>query len=154
MAKEQGKFAGQTGRILERFASAILDNAGYRFVKPKDFLSLCEEGQPIYTKQCELGKNIYDKTRKCDLALYHPQKWPECLVIECKWQAVGGTTDEKYPFVVLSIAINKYPTIIILDGGGYSKGSEKWLRAQAGKDKLEHVCSQGEFQRLASKGYI
>lgn len=50
--------------------------------------------------------------------------WPDGLVIQCKWQASSGSVEEKYPFEVLNIQKDEYPTIIVLDGGGYSKGSE------------------------------
>ena len=62
-----------------------------------------EMEQPIYTKQCEVGRDIYGKNRRVDFLLYHPRKWPQSLVIQCKWQASSGSVEEKYPFEVLSI---------------------------------------------------
>ena len=55
------------------------------------------------------------------------------IVIQCKWQASDGSIDEKYPFEVLSIQLNEFPTIIVLDGGGYNKGAEMWLKGQVEK---------------------
>ena len=62
----------------------------------------------------------------------------------------GGFSNEKYPFEVLSIAQNEFDTII--DGGGYSVGARQWLLNQAGKNRLIHVFSQGDFSRFASPG--
>ena len=113
-----------------------------------------ELNQPIYTRQCYVGRDIYGQNRRVDFLLYHPRKWEKSLVIQCKWQASGGTVHEKYPFEVLNIQQGGYPTIVVLDGGGYSKGAEQWLKGQAGKNLLKHVFDQGEFQRFVSRGEI
>ena len=113
--------------------------------------------QPIFAEQCSVGRDIYSKNRRVDFILYHPQRWPDCLVIQCKWQASPGSVEEKYPFEVLSIQLNEFNTIIVLDGGGYSRGAEMWLRSQAGKNKLEgllHVHNLGEISRFHSQGRL
>lgn len=65
-----------------------------------------------------------------------------------------GSVEEKYPFEVLSIHLNEFDTIIVLDGGGYSKGAEFWLKQQAGKNKVLHVFSLGEVSRFHSQGRL
>ena len=75
----------------------------------------------------------------------------DCLVIQCKWQAKSGSVDEKYPFEVLSINKNPYPTIIVLDGGGYSSYQANGYCSQAGKENLIQVCNLGEFDRFATE---
>ncbi len=110
--------------------------------------------QPIFAEQCTIGRDIYGKQRRVDFILYHPQRWAECLVIQCKWQASSGSVDEKFPFEVLSIQLNEFDTILVLDGGGYSAGAEQWLRGQAGKNKLRHVLSLGEISKFQSQGRL
>ena len=110
--------------------------------------------QAIYTEHCEVGRDIYGKTRKVDFLIYHPRKWNQCLAIQCKWQKAGGSVDEKYPFEVLCIQQSDYPTIILLDGGGYSPEAEIWLKSQAGKNQLLHVFNQKDLQRFASRGEL
>lgn len=149
-----GQRAQRTGKNLEEFVDGWLKDVGYELATPENFFKLRELRQPIFSRQCEIGNDIYGKRRRVDFILYHPQRWPSCLVIQCKWQASPGTVDEKYPFEVLSIKMNEYKTIIVLDGGGYSKGAEQWLKAQAGKDKLLYVFDQGEFQRFASRSRL
>lgn len=145
--------ANRTGPRLEQFVAGLLDDAGYQAVKPASlFFALREMEQPIYARQCEAGRDIYGKMRRVDFLVYHPRKWPQSLVIQCKWQASSGSVEEKYPFEVQSIQQVGYPAIIILDGGGYSRGAEQWLKAQAGKNNLKHVFSQGDFQRFVSRG--
>lgn len=154
MTPKQVTGGNRSGKRLEDFAADILDEHGYKYVLPVRFFPMRELDQPIYTRQCEIGKDIYGKRRRVDLILYHPRLWEDCLVIQCKWQASSGSVEEKYPFEVLSIQQNEFDTIIVLDGGGYSDGAKQWLLNQAGKTKLLQVFSQGDFQRFASRGRI
>ncbi len=140
--------------MLEDNVTGLIEDVGYSYVPHGFFFAMRELGQLIYTRQCTVGRDIYGKSRRVDLILYHPVKWPGCLCIQCKWQASGGSVDEKYPFEVLNIQQSGYPSIIVLDGGGYSKGSEQWLRGQAGNNMLRHVFSLGEFQRFVSRGQL
>ncbi len=148
-----GGRANRRGRILEKAViDLLLEN--YEKVTAKKFFALRELNQPIFSEQCIIGPDIYGKNRRVDFILYHPQRWPNCLVIQCKWQASSGSVEEKYPFEVLSIQKNEFPTIILLDGGGYTKGAENWIKGQAGNNKLLHVFSQGELARFISSGRI
>ncbi len=150
-----GVSGNKTGIRLEDAIAALLDDADYQYVEPPElFFALREMDQPIYARQVEAGYNIYGKPKFVDLMVYHPRKWPNCLVISCKWQAVSGSVDEKYPFEVLSLNQLGYPSIVILDGGGYSQGAGQWLKNQAGKNTVKHVFTLGEFQRFVSRGQI
>ena len=132
-----------------------LDDLGYELIWPSFLiLAMRDMEQPVYAQQVEIGRDIYGKTRRVDLLLFHPYRHPNGLVIQCKWQASSGSVEEKYPYEVLSIAQGEFDTIIILDGGGYTAGAEQWLRGQAGRNRLKHVFNQGEFQRAASRGSI
>lgn len=144
-----GTGANRSGRRLENFVSEVLEDRDYRYVKPSEFLQEKEKSQPIYTRQFKAGEDIYGKARRVDVILYHPDKCPDCLVIQCKWQASSGSVEQKYPFEVLSTEQNVYDTIIVLDGGGYSQGARQWLLDQVGSDRLKHVFDQGEFSRYA-----
>lgn len=135
--------------------SGMLEDHGYEFIWPAGLVfAMRDMGQPVYTKQVDVGRNIYGKERRVDFLLFHPTRHPNGLVIQCKWQASGGSVDEKYPFEVLCINAGEFDTIIVLDGGGYSVGAEQWLRSQAGRNRLKHVFNQGEFQRFTSRGNL
>ncbi len=150
-----GQRANRRGQFLESFVGELLEDAGYVQVLPSSsFFAKRELDQPIYATQCEAGRDIYGISRRVDYILYHPRKWPQCLVIQCKWQAARGSVDQKFPYEVLTIRQNESPTIILLDGGGYSPGAEQWLRSQAGKDNLKHVFNQGELQRFMASGFL
>ncbi len=149
----RGKRANKRGRTLENAINDLLSEE-YEQVSPSRFFALRSLKQPIFSEQCPIGRDIYSKKRRVDFILYHPQRWSDCLIIQCKWQASPGSIDEKYPFEVLSIQLNEFSTIIVLDGGGYSKGAEQWIKGQAGKNKLLHVLNLGEISKFQSRGQL
>lgn len=144
---KQGTRANKTGNQLEKVIEFSLQQKGYTFVSKEKFDTARYLDQAIYTIQYPIAKSIYETQLYCDVIIYHPIKHPECLVIESKWQESNGSVDEKFPYLVLNIR-DQYPcsTIILLDGGGYKKGAEKWLRKQE-DEKLTHVFNMMEFQR-------
>lgn len=143
---KQGQKANRTGKELENFIQNILNRKGYEFIGKKDFEAACCLEQPIYSCQFPIGMSIYGTKLYCDFILHHPEKYPQCLVIEAKWQQTKGSTDEKYPYVVSNIKISKYPTIIVLSGSGYKSKAEQWLRNQAGENNLLYVFNMEDFQ--------
>ena len=149
-----GTLANKSGRRLEAFVSEILSERGYEQVEARAFSPMCLMEQPIFSTQFETGQDVYGKRRRVDIILYHPRLHPNCLVIQCKWQASSGSVEQKYPYEVLCIEQDKYDTIILLDGGGYTDGAKQWLMNQAGKNRLKYVFNQGDFSRFASKGKI
>jgi len=150
-----GTQANYTGNALEQYVELRLVTAGYTRVGPQQFKPAMYNEQPIYARQFHAGTSIYGTPSYADFAIYHPQKWPDGLVIEAKWQQVGGSVDEKYPYLVLNIQdCYCYPTVLLLDGGGYKKGAEQWIRSQVGDGNLLRVFNMVEFQTWANKGNI
>ena len=150
-----GTQANYTGNTLEKYVEHRLVSAGYTLVKPKEFRPAIYIGQPIYARRFHAGTSIYSTPIFSDFAIFHPQKWPECLIIEAKWQQVGGSVDEKYPYLVMNIQYQYcYRTILLLDGGGYKRGAEQWIRSQAGNRNLMHVFNMAEFHTWANQGHI
>ncbi len=154
MIRSNNTSANVARQQLESFVANILEERGYTFVERNKFFPMCKKQQAIYTKKCEVGTNIYKKKRTVAFALYHPDLYPDCLVIQCRRQGMSGTVDEKYPFDVLNINQGEYDAIIILGGGGYAPGAYQWLKKQAGTSRLKHVFNQDEFQKFASSGKI
>ena len=148
-----GGRANRRGRSLERYVRELLSEE-YERVNATRFFAMRSLQQPIFSEQVETGLSIYGKKRIVDFALYHPQRWPGCLVLQCKWQTSSGSVDEKYPYEVENIAYARFPTIIVLDGGGYREGARQWLIAQRGKRNLVDVCSQGDISRMQTQGRI
>lgn len=149
-----GKAANYTGSTLEKFIADRLIERKYQYIVRDKFKAAMYLQQPIYTKQMHLGESIYGTPMYGDFVLYHPEKWKDGLIIESKWQQSGGSVDEKFPYFVLNIQ-QRHPhkTVVLLDGGGYKKQAEQWLRNQVGNN-LIHVFNMGEFQKWANKGNI
>lgn len=146
--------ANHNGNQLERFINERLVEKGYAFVPKERFHPATYLEQPIYSRQCHIGKGVYGTDSHCDFIVFHPAKYPSCLIIESKWQQSKGSVDEKYVYTIKNIQ-EHYPhdTVLVLDGGGYTKQTERWIRNQVG-GKLLQVFNMSEFQKWANKDGI
>lgn len=106
--------------------------------------------RPIFARNVTIGQNIYNTPLTADFLLYAPVLNPTKLVIRCFWQEQAGSAERKRPFDVLSIQRSDYQTIIIIEGGGFSRGAEKWLRDQQGSRNLLKVLNFRQFQQYYS----
>ena len=147
--------ANYTGTVLERFILSRLDDCGYTGVPLNRFTPARILGQPIFTRKFHVGQSIYGTNQYCDFICYHPERWPDNLIIESKWQQSGGSVDEKYPYLVLNIQIQyQSPTIVVLDGGGYKQGAERWIRSQVGHGNFRHVFNMPQFATWVNSGNL
>ncbi len=150
--------ANSTGNLLESFVENILKQKGYEEFwdhKEQIFANRKTVGGKQYAKQVPCGMSIYETKRKCDLLVLNQEKFPEGLIIECKWQQSKGSVDEKYPFTVFNILKIGVPTIILLDGSGYKRQAMEWLKSQAHPSKaLIGVYDMQEFQKMVNNGYL
>ena len=145
--------ANYTGVALEEFVMSRLRGRDYQFVDRNRFTAARILLQPIFTCQFHVGQSIYGMDQYCDFICFHPERWPDGLVIESKWQQESGSVDEKYPYLVLNIQ-NKYgyPTVLVLDGGGYKKGAEQWVRDQVGDGNFKRVFNMRQFAAWVNSG--
>ena len=139
---------------MEQLVAEELDDRGYERVPASQIFEMRGSEHAVYARQVAVGRDIYNKVRRVDFVLFHPRLYSDGLVIQCKWQAVSGSVEEKYPFEVLSLEQGELDAVIVLDGGGFSDGAEQWLKSQAGRNRLKHVFTLGEFQRFASRGSL
>lgn len=150
-----GTRANYTGTVLERFILSRFAERGYTFIMRDRFTPARLLGQPIFTRHFHVGQSIYGTPQYCDFIVYHPERWPDNLIIESKWQQTGGSVDEKYPYLILNINMQyKCPTILLLDGGGYKPGAERWIRSQMGNGNLLHVFNMREFAAWVNKDHL
>lgn len=80
----------------------------------------------------------------------------EDIRIECKWQTIGGSVDEKFPYLLACLSLVKESKIIILlDGGGAKPNAINWLKNNAKKvsGKAINVFSMGEFTAYAQREF-
>ena len=155
MTVQGGATANYTGSVLEEYVVSRLKEKHYLYVTSNRFIPARYLEQPIYSRHFHICQSIYDTPQYCDFILYHPQKWPNNLVIESKWQQSPSSVDEKYPFLISNIQ-QKYltPTIVVMGGGGYKKGAEEWIRSQAGRGSLLSVFNMEQFAKWANKNNI
>ena len=80
MKKSGGSRANRRGKEFEQSIADVLEDIGYQLVNSDQF-SIMQDKEPVYTQQYVIGKDIYGKSRKVDIILYHPEHWVNCLVI-------------------------------------------------------------------------
>lgn len=153
-----GAQAYRTGNALENYMEHMLRSAKY-FESKSGKSQLFSNRELIdtkhYAKQVVIGESIYGTKVRCDFLIVNGKKFPKGLVVECKWQQTPGSVDAEYPFTVLNIDKLGIPTIILIDGQGYSKKAVEWLRGQVGQIKpLLGVYNMVEFQTMANKDFL
>jgi len=153
-----GKKACHTGNRLESFVKEALKEREYTEVwnhKNAIFDNRKLIGGKQYAQQVPVGMTIYNSPRKCDFLIVNRALFPDDLIIECKWQQVAGSVDEKYPFLYFNILKTGIPTVVLLDGAGYKKTAMEWLKEQVHpKSALIAVYSMAEFQKAVNNGLL
>jgi hypothetical protein len=98
-------------------------------VKPHDYRDLIasyietsfgSSGIVVYT-EVSLGKTIIGKNRKLDLFALRKSD-QRAIALECKYQAVPGTTDEKIPYALQDLEALWIPGCLVYAGEGWSQG--------------------------------
>jgi len=78
----------------------------------------------------------------------------ERILVVPKWQAVGGTVDEKFPFVLESVAVAGFDRVfIVAGGGGAGGGAMRWLHQAAARYPHVSVLDSAEDFRGAIQRY-
>jgi len=98
-----GGRANKTGSTLENTVEDLLVRNGYERTTITDWPPQLPAGKRFYARQVKLGMSIYGSTRRMDFAIWGAKRFPNGLIIECKWQQGSGSVDEKFPFSVLNI---------------------------------------------------
>jgi hypothetical protein len=78
-----------------------------------------DRGVSIY-KEINLGKTIIGKNRRIDILMVSNEN--RAFAIECKYQDVSGTTDEKLPYALQNIESLPIPGCLVYAGEGFSTG--------------------------------
>jgi len=153
-----GSKANKTGNKLEKFVAAALEGCGYTHFgnhRAQAFQNRKAIGGKQYLMQLPVGDTIYETERKCDFFVINRDRFPNDLIIECKWQQSSGSVDEKYPFLLFNIIRTGIPTIVLMDGGGYKPAAMKWLKEQVNtKGSLHAVWDMAEFQKQVNNGFL
>src|SRR5438045_3175276 len=77
-------------------------------------------------EQVRVARRIWGAVRHIDVVITHPQT-RKTLGIECKFQAVPGTAEEKIPSVINDIAAWPIPGLVVFDGAGFTENMRLFL---------------------------
>jgi hypothetical protein len=77
-------------------------------------------------EQVRVAKRIWGAIRNIDVVITHPQT-RKTLGVECKFQAVSGTAEEKIPSVIKDIAAWPIPGLVVFSGAGFSENMKMFL---------------------------
>lgn len=79
-----------------------------------------DRGLQVY-EEVNIGTSIIGKQRRIDLFLLQPDE-KKALVLECKYQDVSGTADEKIPYTLSDLKALRMPAAVVYAGSGFSEG--------------------------------
>lgn len=149
MKQEQGLKATTNGaafeKIIEDYLCGTLDVESLKY----DHNHLEEDY--VLWKHAPY-RSIYDTNCRSEFLL---QLGSRKIRIECKYQSVGGSVDEKLPYLMMNFTqqVPEDETIIIIDGAGWRPGAVKWLRDACEGTKCK-VFSAVEFLFYVSQNLV
>jgi len=77
-------------------------------------------GLEVY-EEVAVGTSIIGKQRRVDLLVIATGE-RRAVALECKYQEVAGTTDEKIPYTLQDLAALRMPGVLCYAGSGWSEG--------------------------------
>lgn len=147
-----GQRACTSGKSLERIVAGVIRDAGFYELTKKETKLLVRQDGVIdvphprwFTQQVRLELNHYGATSATDVYLQDADEFKEGLHIECKWQQVSGSVDEKYALTVYSLKGFKRKSILILDGGGARPVVVRWIKSKQDREGKFRFFTLGEF---------
>lgn len=160
---EKGTKSNVTGNQLEAAVKTVLTGKGFELVRYREWEKNKEKfGSELLLENIPF-KTIYGHNGNTEFLLisqtYHLQ-----VRIECKWQQVAGSVDEKLPYLYLN-AIEAMPEtalIILIDGAGWKPGALTWLKdavkqkrytSETNRSKEISVLSLTEFFTWANQTF-
>lgn len=86
-----------------------------------------DRGLAVY-REVPLGKTIIGKNRRVDIVCLHRAS-SQLLALECKYQNVSGTAEEKIPYTLSDLRAMHVPAFAVYAGDGFSQGVLHMLQA-------------------------
>jgi hypothetical protein len=125
----QGGSASHNGRVLERSIVPALTSKGITELKYSKWIRKPQNYGTELLLSYVPYTNIYGQMGHTEFLL-KSARLPEDVRIECKWQQVGGSVDEKYPCLFLNCVqrMPEHTIFIVVGGSGARRGSLEWLR--------------------------
>lgn len=125
----QGARGNISGNQLEVAVKTVLMGKGFELVRYR----LWEKNKEKYGTELLLENvpfsTIYSHRGNTEFLLLS-ERFNLNMRIECKWQQVSGSVDEKLPYLYLN-CIENMPEdniMILIDGAGWKRGAIAWLK--------------------------
>jgi hypothetical protein len=77
-------------------------------------------------EQVRVARRIWGAIRRIDVVITHPET-RRTLGIECKYQAVPGTAEEKIPSIINDIAAWPISGLVVFAGQGFTENMKLFL---------------------------
>jgi len=142
-----GARANTSGRILETYIANVI----------KQWLGLDPIPHAIWSKNKHYPalvsdvpfQTIYNTSGRSEFVLFYSDQ--SGIRVECKWQAVSGSVDEKYPYLLecMKRVPEKY-VFIVTGGGGAKRAAIEWLTqsAKVTESKYIRVMDMDSFTQI------
>jgi hypothetical protein len=91
--------------------------------------AVCELGKKLdldVREQFKVARRIWGAERRIDVIL-KDRKTSKTLGIECKFQSVGGTAEEKIPSTIQDIAAWPIDGLVVFSGQGFTSNMKSFL---------------------------
>ena len=79
-------------------------------------------------RQVKVGRRLWGAERSIDVVVSRSAA-NQSLGIECKWQGVGGSAEEKIPATIQDIAAWPIPGLVVFAGQGFSTNMTSYLHS-------------------------
>lgn len=160
---EKGTKSNVTGNQLEVAVKTVLTGKGFELINYR----VWEKNKEKYGEELLLENvpftTVYEHKGNTEFLLIS-KKYDLRIRIECKWQQVAGSVDEKLPYLYLNTieAMPENSIMILIDGAGWKAGAIKWLKdavkqkkytTEETKNKEIFVFSLTEFFTWANKTF-
>ncbi len=89
-------------------------------------------------RQVKVGRRLWGAERRIDVVVTEPQSRRR-LGLECKFQSVPGTAEEKIPTTIQDIAAWPIPGLVVFSGEGFSPYMRSFLIASGRSVELEDL---------------
>ncbi|HEY0550706.1 MAG TPA: PD-(D/E)XK nuclease superfamily protein [Verrucomicrobiae bacterium] len=89
-------------------------------------------------EQVRVARRIWGAERRIDVVLIHPTT-RKTLGIECKFQSVVGSAEEKIPAIIKDIDAWPIPGLVVFAGAGFSENMRSFLISTGKAVEFEEV---------------
>ena len=140
----QGAESNYSGQMLER---VIEEEFSRRKVPVFQYSETGDNGdlfEPRFLLRSVPYKSIYGCHSRSEF-LYRDFPFDIDIRIECRWQQVGGSVDEKMPYLFLNAteAMPERIVWLVLDGGGARSEAIEWLHRRASQQSAKTIRVMG-----------